>query len=427
MPEPLKRLQPRSYHAFRCIGAQCEDTCCVGWIVNVDQPTYEAYQRCADPELGPRLHELVTIHTENANEDNYARIQLNGPGCPFFAEGLCSIQKKLGEEYLSVMCSTYPRVMNMVDDVLQRSLDLSCPEAARIVLLDPAPMEFDEAEGPPRDPRIRNLSILRTSPQTSSGASDKPYRYFREIRAFVIWLLQYRGDSLWQRLTLLASFCDQLQQLVDTEQLDKTLEAIQAYRDGIERGLFEQALASHRPQHVKQLELVVELILGRIRSDYTTPRLLACYKKFMDSMQWTAELSMRELGERYAAAQAQYYAPFIAAHGHMLEHYLVNYVYRTLFPLGAQESTRGLSFHHIAKTVRDRCLLLLAHFGIVQTLLIGMAASYKEQFSTAEAIETIQAFTKAFEHSPSFPERALETLQKKGVTSCVMLAILLLN
>jgi lysine-N-methylase len=423
VPEPEKRLQPRSYHAFRCIGAQCEDTCCVGWIVNVDKPTYEAYQRSDDPELGPRLRELVTIHTDNASEDNYARIQLNGPGCPFFAEGLCSIQKKLGEEFLSVMCSTYPRVMCVVDDVLQRSLDLSCPEAARIALLDPNPMEFDEAEGAPRDPRIRNLSILRTT----DVASDKPYRFFREIRAFTIWLLQYRRDSLWRRLTLLASFCDQLQQLVDTGQQEKTLEAIEAYRDGIERGIFDQALASHQPQHAKQLELVLELIVGRIRSDYTTPRLLACYKKFMDSMQWTADVGMAELGERYAPAHAQYYAPFLAAHGHMLEHYLVNYVHRTLFPLGAQESTRGLSTHHIAKTVRDQCLLLLAHFGIVQTLLIGMAAFHKDHFSTAEAIETIQSFTKVFEHSPSFPERALDVLKQKGVTSSVMLAILLVN
>ena len=65
------------------------------------------------------------------------------------------------------MCSAYPRVMNVVDDVLQRSLDLSCPEAARMVLLDPNPMEFDDDEGPQRDPRLGNLSILRTSDDTS--------------------------------------------------------------------------------------------------------------------------------------------------------------------------------------------------------------------------------------------------------------------
>src|SRR5208337_538217 len=104
--QPVKRLQPRSYHAFRCIGADCEDTCCIGWIVNVDKSTYEAYQRSDDPELGPRLHDLVTINTSPSNpipsDDNYARINLSGPACPFLCEGWCAIQKKLGEEYLSV-------------------------------------------------------------------------------------------------------------------------------------------------------------------------------------------------------------------------------------------------------------------------------------------------------------------------------------
>src|SRR6202044_748851 len=76
VPKPSKRLQPRSYHAFRCIGADCEDTCCVGWIVNVDKQTYEAYQRSDDPELGPRLHKLVTINTGHSSDDDYARIKL---------------------------------------------------------------------------------------------------------------------------------------------------------------------------------------------------------------------------------------------------------------------------------------------------------------------------------------------------------------
>jgi len=370
----------------------------------------------------------VTINTENSsdnnsNNDNYARINLNGPACPFLAEGWCSIQKKLGEEYLSIMCSMYPRVMNVVDDTLQRSLDLSCPEAARVVLLDPEPMRFDEEEGAARDPRLGNLSILSTTDETS----PKPYRHFREIRAFVIWLLQYRAYPLWNRLAILASLCDQLQQLTETGQQAQTPEVLKAYRDGVERGLFDQPLQSHRPQHVKQLELVLELIVGRISSDFTAPRLRDCYQKFMDSMAWTADVSMEELGRRYAAAHAQYFLPFLNRHQYLLENYLVSYVHRTLFPLGAQESSHGLSIHRVANTVRDQYLLMMAYFGIVQTLLIGKAAFHKERFGTSEAIQVIQSFTKAFEHSPTYGSRSLEVLRNKGVTNCVMLALLLLN
>jgi lysine-N-methylase len=423
VPKPVKRLQPRSYHAFRCIGAACEDTCCVGWIVNVDKPTYEAYQRCDDPELSPRLHGLVTIRTDSTSDDNYARINLNGPSCPFLAEGWCAIQKKLGEEYLPSMCSAYPRVMNVVDDVLQRSLDLSCPEAARIVLLDPDPMQFDEEEGPPRDPRLAHLSVLRTS----NGNSDKPYGHFREIRGFVIWILQYRAFPLWKRLVILGSLCDQLQELAANGRNSEAPEVLDAYREGMERDLSGRALNAYSPQSAAQLELVLELIVGRISSDFTAPPLLACYQKFMQAMEWTVESSMNDIGRRYASAHAQHYEPFMTRHQHILEHYLVSYVHRTLFPLGPQESTRGLSIHNIANTISDQCQVMLVHYAIIQTLLIGMAAFHQAEFGTTHAILVIQSFTKAFEHSPSFPERSLKILAGKGLKSCAALATLIRN
>jgi lysine-N-methylase len=357
VPQPVKRLQPRSYHSFRCIGADCEDTCCIGWIVNIDKSTYETYQRCDDPELGPRLHELVTINSATTSEDNYGRITLSGPGCPFLSEGLCGIQKKLGEEYLSIMCATYPRVMNVVDDVLERSLDLSCPEAARIVLLDPNPIEFDDEEGPPHGSRLGNLSVLTTLNENSG----KPYPYFREIRACVIWLLQYRAYPLWKRLVIVGSLCDELHAMAAEGRHSQTPEIVEAYRDAPNRNLFDLALENHPGQPAALLEMILELIVARIGSDYTPPRFLACYQEFMQGIEWTTESSMDDLGRSYASAFWQYYEVFISRHEYMLEHYLVSYVHRTLFPLGPRESNRGLSVHHIASTIREQCLRMLVH------------------------------------------------------------------
>jgi lysine-N-methylase len=421
----VKRLQPRSYHAFRCIGADCEDTCCIGWAVNVDQQTYEAYQRCEDPELGPSLHGLVVINTENAGKDNYAKITLSGPNCPFLEEGLCSIQKKLGEDYLSIMCASYPRVMNVVDDVLQRSLDFSCPEAARVVLLDPNPMEFDEDDGAQHDSRLGHLSVL----STADANSDKPYRYFREIRSLVIWLLQNRNHSLWERLAIVASLCDQLQAAASAGRRTETLEMLDACRDAVERGLFDEALNSHRARHSQaaQLGVVLELIVDRIGSDFTAPRFFECYREFMAGVDWTTESSMTDLGRRYAAVHAEFYAPLMSRHAHILEHYLVSYVHRTLFPLGPQESTRNLGVSHIAASIRDQCLLMLAHYAIVQTVLIGVAGFHGAKFNLDHVIKVIQSSAKTFEHSLAFPQRALQILANKRITNCASLAALLLN
>ena len=149
--------------------------------------------------------------------------------------------------------------------------------------------------------------------------------------------------------------------------------------------------------------------------------------KSLCPIDWTTESSLDDLGSRYAAAYSQYYAPFMDQHGYVLEHYLVSYVHRTLFPLGAQESSRGLSAGQTAQSIREQCLLLLIHYGILQTVLIGLAELHKTEFTTTHAVRAIQSFAKTFEHSVPFPGRASETLADKGITTCAGLAILLRN
>ena len=117
----------------------------------------------------------------------------------------------------------------------------------------------------------------------------------------------------------------------------------------------------------------------------------------------------------------------MSQHEHMLEHYVVSYVGRTLFPLGPQESSQELSVHHAANTIREQCLLMLAHYAIVQTVLIGLAGFHKAEFDAGHVIQAIQSFSKTFEHSLTFPGRALQTLADKGMKTCAQLAILIRN
>jgi hypothetical protein len=107
-------------------------------------------------------------------------IALSGGGCPFLSAGLCSIQQRLGEGFLPKMCATYPRVVNRVDDVLQRSLDLACPEASRVLLLDPQPMQFEEREYTDGSIHLENLPSLDTSSLTECS---EPYVSLRTFGA----------------------------------------------------------------------------------------------------------------------------------------------------------------------------------------------------------------------------------------------------
>jgi lysine-N-methylase len=418
---PARLLQQRYFDAFRCIGSDCEDTCCVGWIVHVDKPTYEKYQNCSDPALGPSLRTFIKINDKSLDDDDYAMIALDARGCPFLSERLCSIQLRLGEGYLSNMCATYPRVMNRVGEVLHRSLDLSCPEAARAVLLNPGPIEFEEEDYQEGSIRLANDPSLDTS---SLNDYPEPYRLYRDIRRHVISLLQDRSHPIWQRLFAVGCLCEKLDELRLAGWERNSPDVIQEYMD-IAGGVLSDLAANCSTHPAVQLETVLELIVARITSDANPPRFLECYKEFMSGVGWTSKSTMEEIGARYSEAYSEHYVPYMRRQEHMLEHYLVNYTHRTLFPFGLPQSNTRLHNHRVPSPYIAQYMAMTAYFAITQTLLIGMAAFHKTAFNQDHIVKLIQSSTKTFEHSLTYPARAIEMLAKKGLTSPTALSVLI--
>lgn len=413
MLKPLRRLQPSYFGAFRCIGSQCEDTCCRGWRVPVDKITFEKYQACSHPALGTKLHDLVTINSAAESDDSYADIKLIDSQCPFLAEGLCSIQGQLGEEYLSKNCATYPRVTHSVEGLLERALDLSCPEAARLALLNPEPMEFVEEAGDD-DAQLGSVGSVDA---TSSERPDRPYRHVHEIRSLMISLLQNRRYPLSQRLLVLGQLCDTLEQEGSE------------HRDGLadiarKASPFDRTLQrTAKPE--ERLTTVVELILCRISSDHTSRRFLDCYQEFMRGLNWTDDSSMEQLGARFEELGSGSYARFVSLYGYMLENYLVTSVFIKLFPFGSQSVNNKLAAYGYVHSISSQYRLLIVDFVIVETLLTGLAGCYGDAFGGDQAVRLIQATTKTFEHSLAYPGRALELLKTKGLTTSTSMGALI--
>jgi lysine-N-methylase len=44
-------LRPEYAERFRCISPTCEDSCCVGWRVDIDKATYMKYQSISPGSL----------------------------------------------------------------------------------------------------------------------------------------------------------------------------------------------------------------------------------------------------------------------------------------------------------------------------------------------------------------------------------------
>jgi lysine-N-methylase len=392
LKQPLPRLQPSYYGAFRCVGAVCEDTCCSGWRIPVDKETYQKYQSCSHSAVGPKLKALVTINANPESNDSWAEIQLDQGHCGFLIEGLCQIQSTLGEELLSKNCAAYPRVMTTIDGVVERSLHLSCPEVARLALTDPQPIQFvpfDELE----EAKAGSLGIVDTA--------NVKHPDLREVQSLIIALLQNRAHSLSDRLVMLGRLCGKLES------------------EGADQASLEAPI-SPRPSMPSTVyfETVVELILARISSDSTSQRFLDCYRSFMSGLHWTMESTMEQLAATLEAAFDGPFAAFRTRHGYMLEHYLVSNVFLNLFPFGSASVNRKLAEYGFEHSVSHQYQLLVANYAVVETMLAGLAAFYGDRFGVTEVLKLIQSATKTFAHSLSFPGKTLELLAQKGVGDC---------
>ena len=420
MPAPMKLLQPTQYDDFHCIGADCEDTCCDGWGITVDRLTYAKYQECPDAELRPALQRLVTISPSNTGDDDYAAFKLTETHCPFLSGGLCSIQSKLGEDYLSNTCATYPRIMNLVGGTLERTLDLSCPEAARVILLHPASLEFLEATDSRPAFRIGNPSV----PDSPDSNHDGAHPHFYETRNLVEFILRDPSHLIWQRLLILGHFCDKLNETLMLQDDANTVNLVQSYRLAVQNHSFDDLLRKTPPNPTTQLLVILELIVSRITTDFTGRHFLDCYREFMEGLEWTQESGLTEITSRYAEAFSSYFTPLMALHPFLQERYLVNYVYKNLFPFGRLETNRRSGLHHIRNSVSIQCVLLVAYYAIIRTVLIGMARFHKSAFGIGQAIKLIHSCTKAFQHSTTFPLRAIEILNRNGLQSAASTVLL---
>ena len=125
-------LYPDYYKEFTCVGGACPDTCCAQWEVVVDDDTAALYASTPG-DFGERLRAAMTL-----DEDGDRILKFSQGRCPLLTEDfLCSVQKALGHKALCKTCREFPRLCQDYTLFREHSLSLSCPEAARLILLAP--------------------------------------------------------------------------------------------------------------------------------------------------------------------------------------------------------------------------------------------------------------------------------------------------
>ena len=385
------RTRPSYAAAFECIGANCEDTCCKGWPIPLDQATFKQYRSFPDEKLGSVVTQYVKIAVK-APPSHFAKIVQTASGaCPFFnADRMCDIQKEYGPKLLSTTCSTYPRALNRVHGVLEGSLLLSCPEAARNVLLDPYVLE---RAGDLEAGEFRTDSVVcLANHQTAS--IQKPYDFFDAVQQALIFTVRDRSRPLWQRLLLIGSLCKSLDEVSTDEAEAKIPEILDDHRGALGHNLLRAELESIPAQPALQLNVFLRLTDERVRDKTSGVRFRDTFWTFVEGIGSAVEAAPGADIERYLEAEQRYHRPFFADRPFILENFLVNYIFQNLFPFGRENTLRSTP-----RRIFQEYVLLATQFAWINTLLIGTAGHYRQEFAEEHVVHVVQSFCREVEHN----------------------------
>ena len=151
--------RPAYYDRFRCIAGACPDSCCQEWEVDIDKDTATRYLSLSG-DLGKQIRKKLK------SDDGSYYLQITDGRCPMWRQdGLCQIQYELGEGALCTVCQNFPRLRHDYGNFVELGLELSCPEAARLILssppLPPLSEPLSQVEPPDYDTDAMEI-LLRT-------------------------------------------------------------------------------------------------------------------------------------------------------------------------------------------------------------------------------------------------------------------------
>ncbi len=363
-------FQPQYVNEFKCDGSKCAAHCCQeAWNILIDEETFKQYEQ---------LEPAALLHLKfYPDEENYF-IEFGGKKyCPFLTEKkLCRLQLAHGENFLSKTCATYPRITNHFGYFFERSLILSCPVAAEMILFSEEPLAFEFVEVPEKIHSLNGKIFFQ-----KILAPNEITEHIIEIQAAMISILQERALSIDQRLIVLGFFVDRLAEIFSNFEADELTRLIAAYES-------KKFLAEQVPLMLKSFSFDAEKFIGLMRDlpeKIFDAEYLALHKKiFEDIIEAAPHLSEKKF--------------FVAEHANFFENFLVNELFLSAFPWKFD----GSLAQNFSAFALEYKLFELMIFSV----------SLKNFCGKKDFVETAGWFTTRFDHTKEFKKRIFSFAEK---------------
>ncbi|ENY71402.1 FliU-like protein [Aeromonas diversa CDC 2478-85] len=384
----ITQFIPRFRSAFQCIGPSCEEHCCQGWTVQIDKATFRLYWFSDDERI--RATARGSLEKVKKSDHDWGRVRLDSQGvCPFLdSERLCTIHSRLGEQALSETCSSYPRYTVTFPYQHKESLTLSCPQASRLLLLDPEAMLIDTQDQP-------TLPLHHSVPEQALRLNQLSYQIALthelplEQRLWIMGMLVYHdeGRSSYEQ------FLDELVALAGSGQL---------------QAMYATIPAMPRVKWWALRTLTQLLLQSNERSGRGTVIIGECLETLYALLDGEYDEEKMAFFPRVWQAQV---APFLAERPYLLDNYLLYQLYHFNFPYRAD----GVMVNAYRLLVADLFLLrsyfcLLAHRG---------------ELTEEKVVSLVYSYHARRQHNLAFEQQICEQLIETGFGSDITLYALL--
>lgn len=354
----MEYIYPDYFKKFQCIAEKCEDTCCAGWGIVIDDKSLEKYKNYKGA-FGNRLHNTI-----DWKEKSFEQIEKR---CGFLNESnLCDIYSEAGEDMLCMTCKRYPRHYEEFENLREVSLSLSCPEVARMILGN------------------KNKVTYKTSYREKKEEEYQEFDFFlftklQEIREFLMEVIQNRELSLEYRMALVLTSSHDLQGRITRGKLFEIDELLEKFR---KKGFQEKAEKKFAEYEGCPME-AFETIKNIMENLHELEVLNENWPHFLKE----CEERLYGKGEEYYITQKEEFKKYYKEKEYEYEQIMVYFL-----------------FGYLSGAVYDENAFDKVRFAVVNTLLlreIDIAVWIKEekQLDFCGQVDIVHRFARELEHS----------------------------
>ena len=347
----MKILVPDYYKDFKCIAGDCEDTCCAGWQVDVDDASY-AYYKTITGDFGDRLHSVMVDGT-NGREGQF-RIREDGR-CPFLNDNnLCDLYAELGEDALCVTCDRYPRYTCEFGNYRETGIALSCKTAAELILKGNQTPGFILSENDESFGQLNNID----------GMLFLNLKKARQKAFSIVWDKKY---TIWERMAQLLDYAEGLQKVIrKPDRLEKYIKSYKAKEIPKDKQLTEK-------QEIKYYHVIWKYYMKQVIIKMEWPHLVKIIQENLYLGDYTKETE----------AFAKYYKSKEYEYENLITYFI---------------------FRYFLKAVFDNDVLTKVKMGIVSVLLIrqcdiGTWINKERVLNFKEQVDICHLYSREVEHS----------------------------